>query len=394
MLIETIEDLIIKIAEIFKSDTYIFSPRDKTVIFSLATQFKKNLALTQKQAELIMRILENSKSRLSSISEAEKLIENPVFKYKFRTVDNSKTIKVVTKDSEDFIAIRFPFNKKLSNTLSNMIGKAGYSKEHKAFLFNFNEHSLVNLLDNADVQDYQFNISQELQDLYYKIKDITDNRENYIPIIDYDNAIVLRNTNKLLDDYFNKHKTENLLSDLFLAKTLGITPSKKIINIINSINLDEKNLNLLLNKHSEKNYKFKFNKPTYPESTIKQFIDQVNQWPIMIILTDDDRVNASLQYWHDALNNIGVKNSKISVLFRSTDNTKFNEYIKNNHLNNIVDDETKVVFIRHKVPKILYKINFKPKMIISSSTFYAHFSAQKLIDTHPCVIYITGSNIA
>lgn len=387
MLISTIEDLIIKIADIFRSDTQTFAPKDKAVIFSLAAQFRKNLALTQRQAELTMRILENVQSKLSLISEAKNLIESPVFKYSFRKVDTSKTINILNVNSEDFIAVKFPFDKKLSNVLSSIPGKSGYSKEYKSFLYKLNDKTLVNLLEHETIQNYQFTVSQELQDLYLIIKNIIDNRENHIPIIDHDEVLTLKNSNKTLDTYFNNHKTGKILSDIFLAKTLGISLSKKLIDTINSMNLNEKTVDLFLNKNSGK-------KITYSDSTIKEYISSVDQWPLLFILSDDDRVDHLLNSWHNDLNDIGINNSQMSVLFRSTDNTKFNEYIKMNQLNNRVDENTKIVFIRNKIPKVLYKIDFKPKIIISSSTFYAHYSVQKTVDSHPFVIYMSGSNIA
>ena len=56
---------------------------------------------------------------------------------------------------------------------------------------------------------------------------------------------------------------------------------------------------------------------------------------------------------------------------------------------NLVDDNTKVVFVKQKMPKILYKIAFTPRIIISSSTFYAHYTGQKMVDSHPLVLYYT-----
>lgn len=390
MLIRTIEDLITHIAESFRLDTQTFAPKDKTVIFSLAAQFKKNLALTQKQAELIMRILENVEPSLSFIPNARDLIKNPVFKYSFRTVDTSKTISIVNQNSEKYIAVKFPFDKKLSNTLSNIPKKSSYSKELKSFLFKLDEDTIFNILDHEDIQNYQFSIDQTLRDLYYNIKNIIDNRENYIPVYEYEDTSVIKNANKFLEKYFNDHKTGKLIPDLFLANTLKIIPNKKIIDQINSMNLDYEIVDLLLNK----NHATYDKKTTYHNNIIKQYLKFVDQWPVLFIINDDKNSDVTLSEWHTELNNIGIDNTEISVLFRSTDNTRFNDYIKIQHLNNLVDANTKVVFIRNKMPKILYKINFKPKIVLSSSTFYAHYSAQKLIDSHPSVIYMSGTQIA
>jgi hypothetical protein len=66
-----------------------------------------------------------------------------------------------------------------------------------------------------------------------------------------------------------------------------------------------------------------------------------------------------------------------------------NTFIRSKNLNNLVDETTKVVFIKQKVSKVLLKINFKPKVILGTSRYYAHFSAQKMVDSHPVVLYYT-----
>jgi hypothetical protein len=79
----------------------------------------------------------------------------------------------------------------------------------------------------------------------------------------------------------------------------------------------------------------------------------------------------------------GVQPTNISALYRSKENEKINEYIKQFQLNNFVDENTKVVFIKYKVPKILYNLNFKPLMILNTLDYNAHYSIQKLVTNHP-----------
>ena len=79
----------------------------------------------------------------------------------------------------------------------------------------------------------------------------------------------------------------------------------------------------------------------------------------------------------------------MSILYRSKLNVELNSYIKENCLNNLVDNDTKIVFIKHKIPKILYKLNFKPKMILNNLAYNAHFSIQKLLEQHRFVLSVT-----
>jgi hypothetical protein len=115
-------------------------------------------------------------------------------------------------------------------------------------------------------------------------------------------------------------------------------------------------------------------------------LKEINAYPVLV-LADDDEIKFTA--WVAAFIQYGVKQSEMSVLFRSDKNVVFNDYIKNQHLNNLVDSSTKVVFIKNKMPKILYKLEFKPKIVISNSTFYVHYTSQKMVDSHSAVMYYT-----
>ena len=180
------------------------------------------------------------------------------------------------------------------------------------------------------------------------------------------------------------------MHDVFLGKTLGLTPSKKLIEKLNSTDFNQKFSNILLDKGSRfsTSDKSEFNK-----NSLIDFLMSVDHWPIMFILDGDQKLHNDLNEWHSMLNGAGIENNEISVLSRSTDNQLFNSYIKDHQLNNLVDNKTKVVFIKNKIPKLLYKIDFKPKIVISMSTFYVHFSTQKMLDSHPFIMFYTDQSL-
>ena len=67
-----------------------------------------------------------------------------------------------------------------------------------------------------------------------------------------------------------------------------------------------------------------------------------------------------------------VPKEKINVFFRlkneQTEYEKFNQFIKDNGLNNYIDSTTKVVFIsRGRIPKPLFKADWKPTTAIITS---------------------------
>lgn len=383
MLVYTIEDLVEKIYNSEQART-ILSLRDKSVMFGVAAQFKKSLPLTLNQANLILSIMEQNKEKIDIIFENQNLLKTPVFKFPFRIVDGTK--KIFLKDNTH-IGIRFPYNVTIKNFLSKeMSGKINYDKESKTFYYQATTDNIIKLAESDEIRNAHFELSSDFENLYVNIQKIIKNSENYLPTIDYNDEIFLKNTSKLASTYFDLNKTTDLLSNIFLAKKLEINLSKKLIDHINSMNIDPNLLKLLL---KEENVIQASSETEKDINFIISFIKTVKQWPVLVIFGNNDNDEKELYNWYSALLSQGIENVEMSVLFRSQSNKDCNIFIRDNKINNLVTDQTKVVFIKNKIPKILYKINFEPKIVISTSKFYAHFTSQKLIDSHPFIILYT-----
>ena len=78
---------------------------------------------------------------------------------------------------------------------------------------------------------------------------------------------------------------------------------------------------------------------------------------------------------HNALKNV-IPTEQMSVMFRKPGNDPFNEYIKEQKLNNMVDKDTKVVYISSiKLPKPLLQSDWKASCVLS-------FDSSKLTFNH------------
>jgi hypothetical protein len=380
MLVNTIEDLIKQIYESEKSKKNL-SPKDRSVLFSIAAQFSKSLTLTINQANLVLTILEENREKIEMISKNQSLLKSPVFKYPFRVIDTSKKIFI---KNNTHIGIKFPFNQVIKQfLLKEMKGHLEFDFDSKTYFYPLTDENVLKLLNSKEISDETFDISQDLRDLYNHLQNIIENADNYLPTIDYDNGVFLKNSNKLVTNYFDKHRTDNILSNVFLAKTLGIQPSKKLIDMINSMEFNPKFVDLLIN---EKNKIRSSDTVKKDIEFLTSFVSTINQWPIMIIMSNDATADTELNNWVSALLEHGISNEEISVLFRSQTNKDCNTFIKDSKLNNLVDEKTKAIFIKNKIPKVLYKINFQPKIVISTSKFYAHYTSQKLVASHPYTI--------
>ena len=255
-----------------------------------------------------------------------------------------------------------------------------YSVEHRAHCYKLNEESIRSIM--SIFREKGFIIDPEILLWYEEINNIIQHPIEYVPSATIeDGQIKLVNCNKQAEEYFNNHKTGRKAEDLFLAKTMNLFfPGNLIEDIINNVTTCSMSKNLLA--HSSHNVSV----TDYSKEDTAAMINNLRSYPVLMLIDEKENI---LEDWVDAFNAAGINNSKMSVLFRSDKDIAFNDYVKNNGLNNLVDDDTKVVFVKQKMPKILYKIEFTPKIIISSSTFYAHFTGQKMVDSHPLVLYYT-----
>ena len=382
-MLSSIEDLILHICDPFTNlDHSKIVPRDKSVLFSFASQLRKNLPFTERQASLALTILERNRNSYQLIQGFDRLLETPIYKHTFRIIDSSKKISIVEVDNVEYISLKFPFNPKINNSLSGFATKK-YDKNLKSFLVTLNEQNIIKIVDFAKSN---FDIDDNVISYYEKIKDITENSENYIPCVDYEDTLKIKNVGKSVAQFFENNSNGNLLHDVFLSKSMGISISKSLKSYIETSKIDSLTKSILL----EKNRRFAVK--NYNNIDISKSLSAIGQWPVMVIMADDHNSTAVINQWIHSLQSVGIENQFMSVLFRSQTGKSFNDFVKNNNLNNLVTDETKVVFIKYKTPKILYRIKFNPKIIISTSTFYVHFTNQRTIDYHPLVMYYTDQN--
>ena len=365
-------------------DNSKLSPRDKSVIFSMSAQLLKNppLALTEKQAALLLTIFQNNMVLYKDIPNYEFLVNTPIYKYPFRALETEKKIFLSDHEGRQYIRVKLPFDKKINKIFSMYRGDYTFIDREKFFyLTDKNIFGIIECL-----REFDFKIDPKIQLWYDEIKEIKDNFEEYKPIVDYvDGNLVLRNSHKSVVSYFNEHRSNKIIPDIFLARSLGLSLSKQLNEYIPSVTEDELVRNMLILDGSTCSLKEDINLSTA--------IDAIQQWPILVVLTDERNLHSALDSWYTMFKSIGVSKKEMTVLFRSQMNKKFNELIKQNSLNNMLDENTKVVFVKSKLPKILYKTGFKPKFIITAGMYFSHTSIQKLIEHHPYVLYYTDTNL-
>jgi hypothetical protein len=82
---------------------------------------------------------------------------------------------------------------------------------------------------------------------------------------------------------------------------------------------------------------------------------------------------------YNFLKSIGVANDEISVLFRLSNQTdkNFNDFIKNNNLNNPITEKTRYIFISTKLPKTVLDSCLNFNSVISYSEYFTHHTLRE-----------------
>jgi hypothetical protein len=133
-----IEDIILHIYDPINGfDRAALAPRDRSILFSIASQLKKPtpLALTQKQADLAIKIIKDNIGLYQKIENLSFLLDNPIFKWPFRVIDTARTISRI----DDYIAIRYPFDHQVNKLLDKIPGRKTYDQNYRCHLFALTE---------------------------------------------------------------------------------------------------------------------------------------------------------------------------------------------------------------------------------------------------------------
>ena len=388
-MLNMIEDIILHIYDPINGfDRAALAPRDRSILFSIASQLKKPtpLALTQKQADLAIKIIKDNIGLYQKIENLSFLLDNPIFKWPFRVIDTARTISRI----DDYIAIRYPFDHQVNKLLDKIPGRKTYDQNYRCHLFALTESNLIAIVD--DFSPHGFHVDNELLTWCHEIREILNSPQKYVPsAVLEDDRISLINCSRNVIEFFNSKKKNNVVTDSFLAKTMGIHLTPDLLKRVSEEKIDSLTKSII--NTSGNKFSITVGDSAYNKFNIANMLSDANAYPIIISMNDDDTLLTEFRQWMIALNKAKTDNSEIAVLFRSDKNVDFNQTIKNEHLNNLVDEDTKIVFIKHKIPKILYKLDFKPKVIICNSLYYAHFSCQKMVESHPFILYYTDQSI-
>jgi hypothetical protein len=379
-----IEDLITALA---------FTPQvklnnwDSQMVYSFSDQISRGNGFTEKQAGVAVRILKRHATTLSSLitQDVEKFLENPVYKYPFRKLNNLKLISIVEHPIFGrAIKLEFPYNEELVKNIRKHrddFAHAAWDPEKKAWIFALTE-SAVHFLSELMRTD-EFSCDEQFQNYADQTTVICDHMDQFVPMLALDQGKpVFLNISKNMPDL----QSTEILGAVFEARRKGIfTWSNEITVYLDLLDLDE-NVKKFL--QTEANDDFYINCEKTPISCLAAIVEHMS--PCLFVIPGGSEFEKLTQAY-EFLQTQGISNESISVMFRldSKIDEKFNIFIKENKLNSPITENTKVVFISSKLPKPVLKSNIKFNAVINMGFGGVHYSIREYVGNHENLIYYT-----
>jgi predicted peroxiredoxin len=358
---------------------------DIKIITSLGRQLLRNVALTDRQLELSLKKIEKYRHGLEQCGIAvDEVLTLKTLRMPIRELDRTQMIYLDTDSvtNKPVIRVKYVFSKKFAEIWANVEDQLTI---HQQFDKNIKQSTYTEKNLYAIVKALSplgFDVSDEIQEIYKKIEEILEKPENYVPYLDLENdTVVVRNVNnrckEFLENKFEIVTDANLLEFINTAKNAGISlKSQKLVKKISEISSND-----LLKKiciDSATRFRVSPNKTSVDD--IASTINTLNQWPLVVVVEENAEVLDTVKAITESFSKFVPKDT-INIFFRlkneQKDFNEFNQFIKDNHLNNYIDSNTKVVFIsRTRIPKPLLKADWKPSTaIITSNHDFGKLSA-------------------
>ena len=374
-------------------------PKDYDTVRSLA---ESQYAWTEKQARLALVILKRYLTKFQAHGmDIKNLLNRPVYDDDFRVISFDKVIEKYTdEDNVKRIEMRFPYNKKVIQLIRCMKDKrdlpgmyALYDGEKKKWTFQHSDVTAYYLTLIAVRYDFKF-MDDSLLDDYEEIKrEIIGHRKPTARLIA--GEIVLDNAPEPLQEYWN----ENLKNKTALAQ----------VDSLKNFNISTKGINvpaetMVAHKVAHNNYHTLWvDSKGFSKKEVVKGLLELDCFPIVMPVSGDIHMEDDVkEFWEwmnafkahgvDLLNECSwgfdVKepiykkdlerfNSERTYLL---DNQKSEEFFENlyelhqmSKQFKLINEQTKIIFVRNRIPRALIKSKVKPKasLVALGGGYYA-----------------------
>ena len=374
-------------------------PKDYDTVRSLA---ESQYAWTEKQARLALVILKRYLTKFQSHGmDIKKLLDNPEYEDDFRVISFDKVIEKYTDDDNvDRIEMRFPYNKKviqlircLKDTRDLPGMYALYDGEKKRWTFQHSDVTAYYLTLIAVRYDFKFTDDSLLNDYEEVKKEIIGHRKPTARLIA--GEVVLDNAPESLKNYWNENlKDQTALAQVDSLKNFSI--ATKGINVPAHTSIGHK---IAHNDY----HKLWIDSKGFSKKDVVKGLIELNCFPLMMPVSGDIHMEDDVKDFWEWLNafkahGIDILNDcswgfdvKEPVYKKDLDkftnerhwlvnNQKSQEFFENlyelhqmSKQFKLISGNTKIIFVRNRIPRALIKSKVKPKasLVALGGGYYA-----------------------
>lgn len=362
---------------------------DQKVVDSLAQNPAIGKGYTEKQRALVLRLCKKYSKQLVEVlgPDVNDALDNPEFKFNIvEPAPYEKSISVVGKE----ILVRFPYNEEIVGKIrkyrdSSTVKLCEWDGDQKLWKFVLEESNILWLSNN--LMNASFTVDDEFLRLNQEISEILEKIEDHIPM-------VVQRDGKF--SFINVHPnvpqptSNDLAETLLLAKYYGISTWDENVEKLKENANFSPILTSFLQETKPNSLEFDLNENS-PDQLTELFKYNL---PALIVVPGYNEFFA-LKFWYQWLKQRGITEKQMSVLFRlpNGSGSLLNDFVKQENINNPVDENTKIVFVSQKIPKPLIKSGIEFKLILNlGSLSGVHYSISTFLGDRPDVIRYTDKN--
>ena len=390
-------------------------PKDRETVRSLA---ESQYAWTEKQARLAVVILKRYLTKFQAHGiDIKPLLDNPEYDDDFRVISFDKVIeKYTNEDNVQMIEMRFPYNKKVIQLIRCLKDKRGlpgmyamYDGEKKRWTFQHSDVTAYYLTLIAVRYDFKFMDDGLLND-YEKIKkEIIGHRQPTARLIA--GEVVLDNASESLQEYWdNNLKEQTALAQVDSLKNFSI-PTR-------GINVPA--MTTIGHKIAHNDYhKLWIDSKGFDKKDVVKGLVELDCFPLIMPVSGDihmeddvkdfwEWLNAFKTHGIDILNDCSwgldvkepmfekdyVKQGNVTLLNNNRSQDFFENLFELHQMSKqfkLINDNTKIVFVRNRIPRALIKSKVKPKasLVALGGGYYATGTdnLKRLLENLPKKLY-------
>lgn len=375
---------------------------DYNLILSLGRQTLRGIGLTDRQYELVKNKLLFYKPQFEANGYENLEVDFNNLRLPIRSIDRSRWIKICEIDDQKYIGVRFSFNKKLISALEQLSAledRRLFDKQNKVKYFNYNEYNIFKIL--TLLKEKNFEVEKSLQEKYEILEMMDKNKKDYIPgIYGFKLKNMHNNAINFCISSIGEPTIDNLAQYADRNAVLGIEHFDT-----NDLNISINKLTTLSQKIVRRKHNHVLIDPNvFSFDRVAETILELNRYPLLVVLNDKTD-NEDIHTVYESFKNI-FSNESFCTLYRkdntSEENIEFNQYVKENYLNNSLAFDSKIVYTNvNKMSKILLQSDWTPQCAIfmgshRTSKLNVYLDELDLVihyDDNPSPFYSYGSSV-